>query len=272
MLTKEYRATFKAAKDEAGEPTGEVTAIVSVFKNVDLVGDVVAEGAFDGTLQEWKDSGDHIPMIWSHDWANPMSHIGAWDPAKAKATKEGLELTGQVFIGQGNPVADQAFKLMENRLVREFSFAYDVIEEHTVPDGDQKGANSLDVLGLIEAGPTLKGANPATRLVDAKSLEQLAEALGVDAKAGRALSSKNETSLRDAAEAIRNAAKAIDAVLESVDPEPAQTEEKSEDVEYVCGKCEAEFKDVDALQKHADAEDMEASLRQRLAAVSLSLD
>ena len=254
MLTKEYAARFKAAKDENGELTGEVTAVVSVFDNVDLVGDVVQKTAFDATLQEWKDSGDEIPMIWSHDWSNPMSHIGSWDPSKAKATKEGLELTGKVDIGQGNPVADQAFRLMEKRLVREFSFAYDVIEEHVVPDGDQKGANSLDVLGLIEAGPTLKGANPDTRLVAAKSLEQLAEALGFDAKAGRALSSKNETSLKEAADAIRAAAKAIDEVLAVVkdDDEKSTEPEPITSAEFACAECEQEFADEAGLQAHAD--------------------
>lgn len=203
MLTKQYKTRIKTLKDADGTPTGEVTAVVSAFGNVDLVGDRVVKGAFAKTLQDFKDSGSPIPMIWSHDWSNPMSHIGSWDAAKAVETDEGLELTGTVFINDGNPIADQAYKLMEKQLVREFSFAYDVIQEQSAKDG----ANELLELALIEAGPTLKGANSETRLVAAKAL----------AKAGRTISAKNESALREALDAMSTASGSIKSVLSALD-------------------------------------------------------
>jgi len=136
-----------------------------------------------------------------------MSHIGAWDAAKAVETDEGLELTGLVDIGTGNPVADQAYKLMSGRLVREFSFAYEVVQETKGTDG----ANDLLELDLIEAGPTLKGANSATRLVAAKAMD---DAYG--AKVGRAISAKNETALLEAVDGIDAGIKSIKVVLKSL--------------------------------------------------------
>lgn len=234
MLTKQYRTRVKTLKAADGSPTGEVTAVVSVFGNVDLVGDRVVRGAFAKTLQDFKDSGDPIPMIWSHDWSNPMSHIGAWDPTKAVETDEGLELTGRVDINNGNPIADQAFKLMEQRLVREFSFAYDVLAEQPAKDG----ANELLDLALIEAGPTLKGANSETRMVAAKALEHL---LGSGQKVGRTISAKNETALREALDAMTLATTGIKSVLSALDaPEQKAHEQKDTDVAEVDAELEQE--------------------------------
>lgn len=230
MLTKQHVTRVKAHKDADGKPTGEVTAVVSVFGNVDVVGDRVVKGAFAKSLAEWKDSGDPIPMVWSHDWSNPMSHIGAWDPAKAIETDEGLELTGTVDIGKGNPVADQAYRLMAEKRVREFSFAYDVHDEKSAADG----ANELLDLGLIEAGPTLKGANSETRLLAAKALER-------SAKVGRALSAKNESTLREAADALDAASKSIKSVLASLgEPKSADVEEAKDVAEAIAADAEAE--------------------------------
>ena len=178
MLHKSYVAGFKTAKDAKGKPTGEVEAIVSVFNNVDIVGDRVVPGAFLDDLEQWKSSGDPLPMIFSHDWSNPMSMIGSWDPAKAQEVEAsdghpaGLKLIGKVDIDEGNPVADQVYKLMSSRRVKEMSFAYNVDDEGKGDDG----ANELRKLSIIEAGPTLRGANQETVLLAAKAMGK-AEAL-----------------------------------------------------------------------------------------------
>ena len=57
---------------------------------------------------------------------------------------------------------------MKSRRVKEFSFAYDV------PAGGERrssdGANDLVQLEVIEVGPTLKGMNPITQLIDVKTV------------------------------------------------------------------------------------------------------
>ena len=149
-------AHFKALDD-----SGTFEAIVSVFGNVDLVGDRVVKGAFADSLAEWAASGDPIPVIWSHQWADPDMHIGA--VTEAEERDEGLYVKGTLDLDA--PVAAQVHRLLKSRRVREFSFAYDVLDEKKSRDG----ANELLKLGIIEVGPTLKGANPDTVLIDAKA-------------------------------------------------------------------------------------------------------
>ena len=164
-------ARFKALPDISGQPTGQFEALVSVFNNVDLQGDRVMPHAFDATLKAWEESGDPIPCCWSHDWADPYAHIGYVNPSDCEVTPEGLLVRGQIDVGT-NPFAAQVYSLMKQRRVKEFSFAYEVV--HEAKDKND-GANNLEELNLIEVGPTLKGANPATELVGVKaSLEAAA--------------------------------------------------------------------------------------------------
>lgn len=152
-------AEFKAAPD--GAP-GEFTALVSVFGNVDLIGDRVMPDAFKNSLALWKASGDPIPVIWSHDWDDPFAHIGYL--LDAVATAKGLLVHGVIDITK--PFAKQVYDLLVARRVKEWSFAYDVFSEARAKDG----ANDLLDLGLIEVGPTLKGMNPDTDTLAAKAL------------------------------------------------------------------------------------------------------
>lgn len=242
VRTKSYKATFKASKAADGTPTGEVEALVSVFGNVDLVGDRVVKGAFAKTLEAWKATGDPIPLVWSHDWSNPMSHIGSWDAASAEETDDGLLLKGQIDVGSGNPVADQVARLLADRRVKEFSFAYDIEKEKVAEDG----ANELLELNIIEAGPTLKGANPETELVLAKAMAEL------QAKAGRVLSSKNEASIRSAVETLQGVLDSLGKqeddgkALKHEEPEPIVEEKHG--AEH-CPKCNAP---IDEEGKYAE--------------------
>jgi hypothetical protein len=143
-----------------------VTALVSVFNNVDLQGDRVMPHAFKRSLDRWLASGDPIPVIWSHDWANPMAHIGV--VTNAREGDDGLFVEYELDV-DSNPFAAQVQRLLSERRVKEHSFAYDVIREKVASDG----ANELLELELIEVGPTLKGANPATELLGVKAVQAM---------------------------------------------------------------------------------------------------
>lgn len=196
-LRKTYGAEVKALPDDGGQ-TGRFSALVSVFGNVDLQGDRVVPGAFTKSLEMWRASGDPIPVIFSHDWS-PFGIIGSADPHDVMETERGLEMTGTLDVAT-NPQAAQVHSLMKRRIVKEFSFGYNVVKEKMAKDS----ANDLIEVGLIEAGPTLKGANPATELVGVKT--PIEEVAAIDttsgSKAGRVISSKNESKLRGAISAI----------------------------------------------------------------------
>ena len=193
MHTKSFAAHVKA--DQTSD-SGEFEAIVSVFGNVDSYGDIVEPGAFAESLSAWKSSGNPIPVIWSHQWGDPDSHIGevldaaellpgdAKLPEAIKANG-GLWIKGRVDMGE--PRAAKVHRLLKGRRVTQFSFAYDINDaaQETV---EGVSAYHLRKLHVLEVGPTLIGANRATDLVSAK--------------AGKVLSAKNVEQLVAARDAI----------------------------------------------------------------------
>lgn len=156
MKTKSRPVTLKAAS----EHDGTFEALVSVFGNVDYAGDRVMPGAFRNSLEQWRASGNSLPVIWSHRWDDPHAHIGK--VTDARETADGLLVKGQLDLDR--PFAEQVHHLLRERRVTEFSFGYAVVREKRAPDG----ANELHEIDLWEVGPTLKGMNPATQLVGAK--------------------------------------------------------------------------------------------------------
>lgn len=160
---KNVRASFKAVQDA---PAGTFEAIVSVFGNVDLGGDRVMPGAFAKTLGEWEQSGDRIPVIWSHDWDDPMSHIGYVE--KAEERPEGLFVQARLDV-DNNPKAAYIARLLKERRVREFSFGYFATGYQDVDDDEYGKVRELTEIDLFEVGPTLLGMNPETVLLEAAS-------------------------------------------------------------------------------------------------------
>ncbi|MEU1284914.1 HK97 family phage prohead protease [Kitasatospora sp. NPDC005856] len=197
--TKECRARVKAAGTADGLAEGQFTALVSVFGSEDSVGDVVQPGAFTKTLANWSAKGDPIPVIWSHDWGDPFSHVGI--VLNAEETADGLLVTGQIEDVDTNPKAAQVYRLLKGRRVTQFSFAYDVVQgawvEGTDAQGGWYGYYELRELKLYEVGPCLVGANQETELLAAK-----ATALAAGAKEGRVLASKHVDRLKEAHQAL----------------------------------------------------------------------
>lgn len=175
MKHKNVPAQLAPATD-ADEGTFE--AIVSVFGNKDLGGDVVMPGAFAKSLEMWQSVGDPIPIYWSHRMDDPLMNIGAveqarelsgGDPAIPDWANDHVKANGGLYVkgrlddfGLGAHVQH----LMKTRRVKQFSFSYDVIHETKSKSGD---ANELHELWLHEVGPTPLGMNPLTELIGAKS-------------------------------------------------------------------------------------------------------
>lgn len=216
MKVRECRALVKAANE--GDAEGTFSALVSVFGNEDSYGDVVMPGAFADTLAEWKGSGNPIPVIWSHDWSDPFSHIGA--VTDAEETDRGLEVTGVLDL-EGNAKAQQVYRLLKSGRVTQFSFAFDVT------DGGFETHEGEDVYAirgvkLYEVGPTLIGANQETELLAVK-----AAATAAAVKSGHELTDDNMRHLIEAANALTDALKSVTEssaapVAESPEEQPGQ--------------------------------------------------
>lgn len=223
--------TFPVAFKASDEGEGIFEAMVSVYGNKDLQGDIVMEGAFDRTLNEWKSSGDPLPIVWAHDWGNPFAHIGT--VKSFDASGEGLKVVGQ--LDRGDPFAEKVYRLMLDRRVKSFSFGYRPIK-HKFKDG----ARELHDVDIFEVGPTLQGANTRTELLGVKTaLEEAALESDIDnakesvlvelgkvpdpepdpdpdpeAKAGRRISQATASRLRALRARVEESLGDIDALLE----------------------------------------------------------
>lgn len=184
--------------------TGVFEALVSVFGNKDSYGDVVMPGAFANTLAEWASKGDPIPVYWSHRMDDPDYNIG--HVLEASETAEGLHVRAQLDLGGGK--ADQVHRLLKGRRVTQFSFAYD-----TIADKKNGDINELHELKLYEVGPTPIGANQETELLAVK--------------AACALSTKSESDVREAIDALNAATKQLQELLPATPGPEAEVQEKA---------------------------------------------
>lgn len=180
-------AAFKAqtTTTDTGLSEGQFKALVSVFGNTDTYGDVVMPGAFTKSLKTWEDRGAQIPVIWSHDWQDPFSHVGT--TVKAVETERGLEIIGEIppEEQEANPKAAQIYRLLKSGRVSQFSFAYDVVES-SWGERDGREVYELKELDLIEVGPCLIGVNQETELLGIKSD-------AIDRAVAKALKAQQET-------------------------------------------------------------------------------
>lgn len=242
MRIKSCPVRIKAAGEHEGTDDGVFEAIVAAY-NVDSVGDKIVPGAFADTLDEWKSSGNPIPVLWSHMSHDPDYHIG--EVLEAEERDEGLWVKARIDLDA--PKAAQVYKLLKGRRVTSFSFAYDVLDGGPAKSkDDEEGEGGEDAfelrkLRLYEVGPTLIGANQATELLDVKSADvplvrvavegtsgkdteairkAVADAMAEAEKAGRTLSAKNEQRVKDIARLAKE-------LLESVSSGETDDDEKA---------------------------------------------
>jgi hypothetical protein len=215
-MHKTAPAQIKAAGSADGLADGQFRALVSVFGNVDSYGDVVVPGAFKNTLADWAARGEAIPVYYSHQINDPAMNIG-W-VLEAEETENGLEVLAELDLAEdAPPTAKYVHRLLKRPGgVRDFSFAYDVVDGSVKQDEAGNDYFELRELKLYEVGPTQVGANPATELLAVKRMADHAERVAAEFKAGRTLSARNEQTLKDALEALQGCASSIKNVLAQV--------------------------------------------------------
>lgn len=163
---KTLPARVKASTGTAGD--GLVEALVATY-DVDSSGDRIVPGAFTKSLDEWGASDDRIPFIWSHMHNDLDAYLG--EVLEAKETEEGLWVKAQ--LDMDDPKAAKAFRLIKGGRVRNYSFAYEVVDGGPADDEEKQkagGETLLRELKLYEVGPCLIGMNQQTRTLVAKSL------------------------------------------------------------------------------------------------------
>ena len=213
----------KGAGPDDGLTEGQFTAYASVFGNMDSYGDIVDPGAFTNTLAKSAEKGNVIPVLWGHDMGNPFANIGA--VLEAEEDDYGLKVTGQLDLD--NPTAVQVYRLLKGRRTNTMSFAYTLVRADQEDDGFHIHELELHEVSIVQV--------PANQLAEVLAVKSATSAL---VKAGRVLSSKNESSLREARDAIDSVLKALEAEdgksarpggddqEEASAPAPAKTDEE----------------------------------------------
>lgn len=227
MYQKTMPVRVKAAADDQGE--GIVEALVATY-DLDSAGERIVPGAFAKTLDEWGARDESIPFLWSHMHDDLDAYLG--DVIEASETDDGLLVKAQIDLDDEK--SRKAYKLIKGGRVRNYSFAYEVI------DSEEKSDELLlKELKLFEVGPTLIGMNQATRTVavkrsrkaaDDEPVDELDEPEDDDARIDVA---SITTSLREASEAISQALAQLDSKPdeEPSDEEPSEAGDSTQPAE-----------------------------------------
>lgn len=212
----------KAGPDD-GLKEGEFLVYPSTFtREPDAYGDVVAKGAFERTIKEWADSGNVLPGLFGHRMDDPDFFV-------AGAIEMGEDDHGWWVKGEfdmDSPKGAHVYRLVKGRRLSQLSFAYDVREDGVVEVAEGQKANELRDLKVYEFSFVPVGANQDTSVVAIKGITD-------GLKAGRTISAKNESALREARDSI-------DSVLSSLGDEGGKsTPSGGNDQEKASGTAEA---------------------------------
>lgn len=129
----------------------------SVFKNVDLGGDVVLPGAFARTLAEHKRAGTLPQMFWMH---SPAEVPGAWEDMRED--ERGLYVRG---VLADTVLGNEMRTLVRMKAVRGLSIGYRLRDW----DYDSDGNRLLKEIELWEVSLVSLAMNPLARVEAAKS-------------------------------------------------------------------------------------------------------
>ena len=196
MKLKNCQAVRVKAGEDDGLKAGEFIVYPSTFtREPDSYGDVVAKGAFEKSLEKWRQSGFQMPGLFGHRMDDP-DYFVAWGKEYGE-DDHGWWVKGEFDFDIAK--APSTYKLVKGKRINEMSFAYDVIAEGKVELDDGRKANELRELDVFEFSFVPKGANPDTSVVAVKAAASLARTI-IDLRAKGAIDLKDEhlTSLREA--------------------------------------------------------------------------
>ena len=134
-------------------------AYVSIFNNVDSYGDIIVKGAFAESIKK------KLPVgAWAHNWDEPIAKT-----LEAREDDKGLYIKAK-FV-EGVQRADEAYALIKEGVITEFSIGFSVLED----ESNDAGNRILKKIKLYEWSPVLAGANSETEVISIKSAEIKAE-------------------------------------------------------------------------------------------------
>lgn len=204
------------------EETNVIEGYASTFGgDPDHVGDIVAQGAFTKTIQT---RGNQVKMLVNHRWSDIIGKV-----VELKEDNYGLFFKAKISeTARGNEI----MTLIKDGVLDRISIGYRTIKSKW---DHENNIRTLEEVELYELSVVPIPANDRAVITGAKNDEPSPEE-----KAGRVLSKKTETALREAKSALESALKEVDELLSVVDepdegkgskPEPEPTPPKPEPTE-----------------------------------------
>ena len=217
MSNTEIKRVSTAVEYKAEE--GSIRALFSTFDVVDLDGDIVLSTAIQ--------NGATVPMVWAHDWSNPVGK------GMVTTDSRGATFDGGFFLqtSKGRDAYETVKAMGE---LKEYSWGFRVRDYEWREDEQHGLVRVIKKADIFEVSPVLKGAGVGTMTLAIKSGERLsfedhvetvlaavdtvcarAKSLAeLRAKEGRAISTARRTRMEEIAKQLRSGADELDAILE----------------------------------------------------------
>ncbi|MEM7319621.1 MAG: HK97 family phage prohead protease [Pseudomonadota bacterium] len=133
-----------------------IEGYASLFNEADIGGDIVCNGAYDGSLARLERAGQKVKMLWQHEPAQP---IGVWD--EVLEDSKGLHVKGRLL--EATQKGREAAALIEAGAIDGLSIGYRTRKASK----DEKGRRLLTELELWEVSlvtfPMLPSARVAAK-------------------------------------------------------------------------------------------------------------
>jgi HK97 family phage prohead protease len=148
------RLELKADSHKEDDDYAYFTGYGSVFGNVDEVNDIVEQGAFAETISEKKT----IPMLWQHDWRQP---IGLFKNLREDAN--GLHVEGE--INKKTQKGLEAYSLLKQGAINGLSIGF-TTKEYSYDT--EKSIRRIKKINLFEISTVTFPANKLATATDVK--------------------------------------------------------------------------------------------------------
>lgn len=251
------------AGPEDGLAEGEFIVYPSTFtRKADAYGDVIAPGAFLDDIAARKESGNILPGLYGHRMDDPDFFVA--EAIEESEDEHGWRIKGKFDLE--SPKGEQVYRLVKGRRLNQLSFAYDVLESGKAEDEAGEAVNELRKVKAYEFSFVPVGANQDTSVVAVKAL---ADDMASGIKAGRVLSSKNESALREARDSIDSVLASLDDQDGKSSPAAGDNQEKASGTTEA--KSEASDEEPEGAKSSAEDEEPKSSPSVDLLATQLSL-
>ena len=144
---------------------GEFSGYGSTFGGkADSYGDVIAEGAYAGTILKNGYGGLGVKMLWQHNSTDP---IGKY--LSLQENKTGLKVHGK--LTKGVQRADEAHLLMKDGVVNSLSIGFSLPDKESSEFNPKTGIRNLKRIDLHEISLVTFPANTRATITNVKSIE-----------------------------------------------------------------------------------------------------